>query len=360
MTATVTRRTMLASGAGLTMAGTRIAGASEPDRHVWRMITSWPRNLPGPGITAQRLADRITTMSAGRLTIQVYGAGELVPALGVLDGVQQGVAEIGHTASFFWTGKMPAAAFFTTVPFGLTPEEHMAWLEHGGGQALWDRLYAPFGVKPFAAGNSGMQMGGWFLREIRSLADLKGLKMRIPGLAGRVMARLGVTPVLIPPSEIFAALQSGAIDATEFLGPWSDRSAGFHHAARYYYWPGFHEPNGTGEAIVALSAWRRLPPDLQAIVENACRSENAFAVAETEWHNAEALEALVADGVLLRSWPTDVLKAARRESEAVLSEFAAQGGIDAEILQSYQAMRTRSHAWSRYSRQAFLTARHAT
>jgi TRAP-type mannitol/chloroaromatic compound transport system substrate-binding protein len=322
------------------------------------MVTSWPRNLPGPGVTAQRLADRILAMSGGRLEVQLFAASELVPALEVLDAVQGGTAEMAHTASFFWAGKMPAAQFFTSVPFGLLPLEHSAWIEHGGGQALWNELYAPFGVKPFMAGNTGTSMGGWFRKELKSLADLKGLRWRMPGLGGEMIRAMGAVPSLVPPPEIITSLQSGAIDATEFLGPWSDMAAGFYKAAPYYYWPGLHEPNGTGEAIVAAAAWQALPADLQAVVENACRAEAAYAVAEAEWQDQAALEALIAEhGVQLRRFPADIEAAAREAAESVLAAFDAMGGIEQRIYRSFRAMQARAIQWSRVSSQAFLEAR---
>ena len=198
------------------------------------------------------------TLSGGALDIAVYAAGEVVPAFEVLDAVGNGVADIGHTASFYWQGKMPAAAFFTTVPFGLTPSEHVAWIEAGGGQALWDELYAPFGVKPFMGGNTGVCMGGWFRRELKSLADLRGLKLRSLGLGGEVYRRLGATPQTTPPAEILISLQSGVIDGAEFVGPGTDIALGLYRVAPFYYYPGFNKPNGTGECIVALKAWNAL------------------------------------------------------------------------------------------------------
>lgn len=348
------RRAFLAGAAGAVAVP---AVARARDAVTWRMVTSWVRNLPGPGMTAQRLADRIGAMSGGRLTVELHAAGELVPALEVLDAVQGGTAEMAHTASFFWAGKMPAAQFFTSVPFGLLPLEHAAWIEHGGGQGLWDELYAPFGVKPFMAGNTGTSMGGWFRKEISSLADLQGLRFRIPGLGGEMMRRIGVNPTMVPPPEVLPALQSGAIDASEFLGPWSDLAAGFYKAAPFYYWPGLHEPNGTGEAVVALEAWEKLPADLKAVVENACRAEAAYAVAEAEWQDQAALDELVRLGAKLRRFPSDVEQAAREAAAQVLAEFDARGGIGQRIYRSYAAMQARAVSWSRHSSQAFLEAR---
>lgn len=354
---TTNRRKFLAGSATLAGAGVAAPAVVRAQTRTWRMVTSWPKNLPGPGTTAQFLADQISTMSNGRLTVTVHAAGELVPGLGVLDAVAGKVAQMGHTASFFWTGKMPASAFFTAVPFGLTPMEHIAWIEHGGGQDLWDQLYEPFRVKPLMAGNSGMQMGGWLKKEVKSLDDLKGLRFRIPGLGGAMMKKLGVVPVLMAPSEILPALQSGAIDGTEFLGPWSDRAAGFYKAASNYYWPGFHEPNGTGECLVNLKSWKKLPDDLKQVVENACRAANVLALSETEWRNAEALQALKAEGVNLRRWPDDVVRAAKEAAKEVILEFGKGSDIEQRIYLSYETMRARSRNWSQVGAEAYLTAR---
>jgi TRAP-type mannitol/chloroaromatic compound transport system substrate-binding protein len=214
-------------------------------------------------MSAERIAERVRVLSAGRIEITVHAAGEVVPAFEVLDAVAGDVADIGHTAAFYWQGKMPAATFFTTVPGGLTPGEHVAWVDAGGGQALWDELYAPFGVKPFMGGNTGVCMGGWFRREIRSLADLRGLKLRTLGLGGEVYRRLGATPQTTPPAEILVSLQSGVIDGAEFVGPGTDIALGLYRVAPLYYYPGFNKPNGTGECIVSLKTWNALAPQKQ-------------------------------------------------------------------------------------------------
>lgn len=324
----------------------------------WKMVTSWPKNLPGPGITAQRLCDRIGKMSGGRLNIRLFAAGELVPSLGVLDAVGSGTAQIGHSASFFWQGKMPASVFFTAIPFGLLPQEHITWIEQGGGQALWDELYEPFNVKPVMAGNTGVQMGGWFKREINSLEDLKGLTIRMPGLGGEVMRRLGATPVNLAPGDIFPSLQSGVVDATEFLGPWSDRAMGFQKIVKSYYAPGFHEPNGTGEALLNKTAFEGLPEDLQAIVLEACQAENARSLAESDWENAGSLQALQEeDGVTVKFYPQDVLAALKSTSVEVLEEFAAKDDLSGRIHESYSAALKRLAPWSNVSLRHFLAAR---
>jgi TRAP-type mannitol/chloroaromatic compound transport system substrate-binding protein len=324
----------------------------------WRMVTSWPRRLPGPGMSAERVADRVRALSGGRLDIAVYAAGEVVPAFEVLDAVGNGVAEIGHTAAFYWQGKMPAAAFFTTVPFGLTPGEHVAWIDAGGGQALWDELYAPFGVKPFMGGNTGVCMGGWFRREIASLTDLHGLKLRSLGLGGEVYRRLGATPQTTPPGEILTSLQSGVIDGAEFVGPGSDIALGLYRAAPFYYYPGFNKPNGTGECIVALKTWQALSPELQAIVAHACAAEANFALAEMEKLNADALAALTTQhGVKLSAFPADLIAAARKQADEVLGEVAGRNAISGKVHGSYRAFRERTAEWSRVSIEAVLRAR---
>jgi len=342
----------LAAGAGL--ASPAIANPVVE----WTMVTSWPRNLPGPGITARRIADQVGQASNGRMSIRLMAAGELVPALQVFDAVGAGTAELGHTASLFWAGKSPVAPLFTAAPFGLTPLEHIAWIDHGGGQALWDRLYQPFGLKPFMAGNSGFQMGGWYRREINGLDDLKGLKIRMPGLGGEVFRRLGATPVSLPPSEIVPALQAGTIDAAEFLGPWSDTALGFWQAADNYYWPGFHEPNGTAEGLVNLDAWSALPDDLKAVVAQVLAAENIRGLGEAEWQNAVYLNVLTAEkGVALKAYPQDVLVAAREAADQVFDDLAGKSAVAGEIIDNYRAARNQMQPWSKVSQAALLAAR---
>ncbi|AXS41253.1 TRAP transporter substrate-binding protein [Breoghania sp. L-A4] len=361
--AAISRRNVLLAGAtGVAAAGLAapaIAQSGDEQPVIeWKMVTSWPKNLPGPGVTAQRIADNIGLLSGGRMRVRLYAAGELVPALEVFDAVSSGTAQLGHSASFFWQGKMPAAAFFTAVPFGLTPLEHMMWIEQGGGQEVWDTLYAPFGVKPFMGGNTGFQMGGWFNKEINTLDDIEGLKIRMPGLGGEVMRKLGATPVSLPPSEILTALQTGVIDAAEFLGPWSDLAMGFHKATKLYYGPGFHEPNGTGEALVNGNAFEGLPEDLKAIVEHVFRAENALALSESEWMNAgQLLELTDTYGVTVKSYPDVVLKAARMAADEVLATFAEKDPASQAVYESFKAARERIAPWSKISQQAFLSAR---
>jgi TRAP-type mannitol/chloroaromatic compound transport system substrate-binding protein len=343
-----------AAAAGF-LAAPRIARAQV---QKWSMVTSWPRRLPGPGMSAERIAERIRSLSGGGLDIAVRAAGEVVPAFEVLDAVGNGVADMGHTASFYWQGKMPAAAFFTTVPFGLTPGEHVAWVEAGGGQGLWDELYAPFGVKPFMGGNTGVCMGGWFRREVKSVADLRGLKLRSLGLGGEVYRRLGVTPQTTPPAEILVSLQSGVIDGAEFVGPGTDIALGLYRVAPFYYYPGFNKPNGTGECIVSLKAWNSLPDDLKAAVAHACATEANYALAEMERLNAQALEVLVNEHkVKLAVFPEDLIAAARKQANDVLGELAGRSAMTGKVHASYAAFRERTAPWSRVSIESVLQAR---
>jgi TRAP-type mannitol/chloroaromatic compound transport system substrate-binding protein len=352
-----TRRRFVSAGLGI--AGAMAAPAiAQAQTRKWKMVTSWPKRLPGPGMSAERVAQRIRTLSGGRIDITVYAAGEVVPAFEVLDAVGNGVADLGHTAAFYWQGKMPAAAFFTTVPFGLTPSEHVAWVEAGGGQQIWDDLYAPFGVKPFMAGNTGVCMGGWFRRELKSLVDLRGLKLRSLGLGGEVYRRLGATPQTTPPAEILNSLQSGVIDGAEFVGPGSDIALGLYRVAPFYYYPGFNKPNGTGECIVSLKVWQTLDEELKAIVAHACAAEANYALAEMERLNTEALAALMTQhGVALRAFPPDVVVAAAKVADDVLGEVGARDVASRKVHDSYVAFRTSAAAWSRISIEAVLAAR---
>jgi TRAP-type mannitol/chloroaromatic compound transport system substrate-binding protein len=357
---TITRRRLARFGAAGIAGAIAAPALAQSGKLHWRMVTSWPKRLPGPGMSAERIAQRIGALSGGRLDISVSAAGEIVPAFEVLDAVGSGVAEMGHTAAFYWQGKEPAASFFTTVPFGLTPNEHVAWIDAGGGQALWDEIYAPFGVKPFMGGNTGVCMGGWFRREIKSSGDVRGLKIRSLGLGGEVYRRLGAIPQTTAPGEILVALQSGVLDAAEFVGPGSDFALGLYRFAPFYYGPGFNKPNGTGECIVSLKAWASLDAELQAIVAHACAAEAAFALAEMERLNFEALTLLAALSsvqVRLRTFPPDLIAAARTQASDVLGELAGKSANARKVYDAYVGFRGEIAAWSRISLQAVLEAR---
>jgi TRAP-type mannitol/chloroaromatic compound transport system substrate-binding protein len=328
----------------------------------WRMVTSWPKGLPGLGAGAERLAANITAMSGGRVAIKVYAAGELVPALECFGAVANGTAQLGHDAAYYHTGKSEGAPFFTAFPFGFTTNEMDAWVKYGNGQKLWDELYEPFGIRAFHAGSTGTQMLGWFRKEIRSVEDLKGLKFRAPGNQGRVLAKLGVTPVNLPGGEIFPALQSGAIDAAEWIGPYNDLALGFYQVCRYYYAPGYHEPGPNLQLMINEQAWRSLTPELQAIVRTAADAATRDMLAEYNARSGPALRALVNDhGVIVRPFPEDALMACGQKSNEVLNEIyaadASPNRIVRRIIEDFLAFRREIMPWTRIGEQAYLNAR---
>ncbi len=358
--------TGLAAGAGgaylLARESRKDAAVAAPavvrERHVWRMATAWPDRFPGLGTGAERLAQRITDMSEGRLSVRVLPAGT-IPPLQVFDAVSQGTVEMGHAAAYYWQGKSRAFNFFTGVPFGFTASEHSAWMHEGGGQALYDEGYARFGLKPFLAGNTGAQMGGWFRREVTSLDDFRGLKIRMPGLGGEVLRRAGAVAENLPGADLYPALSSGRIDAAEWVGPWNDLAFGFHKIAKFYYWPGFHEPGSAVEAFVNKARFDALPGDLQAIVASACRAETDAMLAEFNRRNAEALGVLVGQHeVQLRRFPDEVLAALAKASEQMLRELEDADDLTSRTYQSFRRFRDESLAWARLADRGYLDMRH--
>lgn len=349
-------------GTGLAACGRQETAPAGPapagQTYDWRMVTTWPPNFPGLGTGAARLAELIQRLSGGRIRVKVYGAGELIPAFEAFDAVSQGNAQLAHGAAYYWKGKTEAAQFFAAVPFGFNAQEMNGWLYHGGGLELWREVYAPFGVIPFPAGNTGVQMGGWFNREINSVADLQGLKIRIPGLGGEVMSRAGAAPVSLPGGEIFTALQTGAIDATEWVGPYNDLAFGLYQAARYYYYPGWHEPGSALECIVNRQAYEALPGDLQAIVAQACAAVNNDMLAEFTARNGAALDTLINEhGVELRAFPQPVLEHLQKLSLEVLEDMAARDPVAKKVYASYRKFRKHVTDWHAVSEQAYYNAR---
>ncbi|MDJ0907624.1 MAG: TRAP transporter substrate-binding protein [Woeseiaceae bacterium] len=353
----------LAAAAGLAACSSESADceggtAGSAETFEWSMVTSWPPRYPGLGIATNNLADRIEAASGGRLKIRVYAAPELVPAFEVFDAVSRGTVEMGHGAGYYHRGKVDAAQFFTTIPFGLNYMEMNGWLYYGGGLELWRELYEPFNLVPFPCGNSGVQMGGWFNKEINSIEDLRGLKMRIPGLGGEVLRRAGGTPVTLPGSEIFTSLQTGAIDATEWVGPYNDVAFGLHNVARYYYYPGWHEPGPTLECIVNREAWDSLPDDLKALVDLATQAINCDMAAEYTHGNVNSLQQLVDDpDVELREFPEEVIEHLKGITDDVVAEMVENDPAVARIYESFNAFREKSVLNQRISEQAFLETR---
>ena len=302
----------------------------------WKMVTAWPKNAPGVGMNAQRLADRITALSEGRLTVKLFAAGELVPPFGGFDAVASGAAEMCHATPYYWQGKTKAVHYFTGVPFGLTAPEMMGWIYFGGGQALWDEVYDKFGLKGFYVGSSGVQSGGWFRNEIKSVADLKGLKFRIAGLGGDVFKKLGVVVTLTPPGEIFAAMQSGAVDAAEWVGPWNDLAFGLHRIAKFYYQPAFHEPGPALEIAVNKAKFQALPDDLQAIVRYAAAATAQDTTTDFTYHNIQAFRPLIDDyGIELRTFSDDIVKRLGSITMEVIGEIGQSDALTQKIHASF-------------------------
>ena len=338
----------------------QVPGGTEPAKvYQWRLVTTWPKNLPGLGTAPERMAEHIRRMSGGRLNIRVYGAGEVVPALEVFEAVSRGTVQMGHGAAYYWKGKVPVAQFFTAVPFGLTAQEMNGWMLHGGGLELWRELYNRYNLYPIPGGNTGVQMAGWFNREINSLDDMRGLKMRIPGLGGEVFEAIGGSAINLPGGEIFTSMQTGVIDATEWVGPYNDLAFGLHQVANYYYYPGWQEAGPTMEVIVNRDAWEQLPDDLQAIVESAALAVNADMLAEYTARNNSALRELVdVHGVELRRLPDDVLEAIRRVSYRKTEELAAgDDELIRRIYDSYRQYRDGVIAYHEISERAYINAR---
>ena len=349
-----------AAGAGSVAAAATIgAPAIAQERKEMVIVSSWGRDFPGLGISAQRLAERITAMSGGRITTQYFAAGERVGAFDVFDAVASGNAQAYVSAEYYWKGKNPAFGFFTSVPFGLTYTEQGAWIFQLGGQQLWDELSAGYGLKALPCGNTGVQMGGWFRKEINTVDDLKGLKMRIPGLGGDVMAKCGASPVSLPGGQIYENLVSGAIDATEWVGPWQDLAAGFYKVAKYYYWPGMHEPATLNEITVNKAKFDALPKDVQQIFAWGCGDEQSQLTAENDASNSGALEVLIKQhNVQLKKLPDEFIKAYGKAVAEVMKEMRDSGDeITKKTLDSYYKFQREQMAWTRIGLQEYLNAR---
>ena len=335
-----------------------VGDSASNERFEWKLVTTWPPNFPGLGTGVNTLVRYIEEMSAGRIRIRVYAGGELVPALEVFDAVSRGSAEMGHGAAYYWRGQSEAAQFFAAIPFGMTAHEMNGWLYHGGGLELWREVYEPFNLVPFPAGNTGVQMGGWFNKRIDSVEDLQGLKMRIPGIGGEALRLAGGTPVTLPGGEIYTALQTGSIDATEWVGPYNDVAMGLHQAARYYYYPGWQEPGPTLEAIVNREAWNSLPEDLQRVVEVACQAANMDMISEYMARNAASLRQLEADpNVEILSFPPEVLQTLKTLTYQVVEDLAANDPLVARVWDSYRSFLQESERYQLISEHAFLETR---
>jgi len=314
--------------------------------YEWKMITAWPPHFPILGVGAEELAKNIETMSGGRIKIRVYGGGELVPPLETFDAVSQGVAELGHSASYYWAGKTSAAQFFTSLPFGMNTTQMNSWFYQGGGIELWNETYEPFNLTVFPCGNTGQQMGGWYNKEINSIDDLKGLKMRFPGIGGKVLNKAGGTAVLSAGSEIYTNLERGVIDATDWIGPYHDYMMGFQEIAKYYYYPSWAEPTGAVEFIINKSVYDSLPEDLKEIIQVACYSANSTMESKFTLKNSEYLKKIKDESdVELRRFPEDVIKNLKTYSEQVIQEIIEGDEQSKKVYASYKKFFDKTKPW---------------
>ena len=311
----------------------------------WRLASSFPQSLETIYGSADVLAERVSAMTDGAFRIRCYQAGELVPALQVMDAVQKGSAEVGQTGGYYYTGKSPSLAFDTCVPFGLTSRQQSAWLMEAGGLELMRKVYADFGIINFPCGNTGAQMGGWFRQPVESLADLRGLRMRIPGLGGKVMDRLGASVQVLGGADIYPALERGAIDATEWVGPADDEKLGFYRVAKNYYYPGWWEPGPSLSFLVARKAWDELPSEYQQIFTTATQQAAATMQERYDALNPPALVRLLDQGVKLRAFSNSIMVGAREASESLLDDEAAQDADYRKILEHWRKFRKGAFRW---------------
>ncbi|MGE0174918.1 MAG: TRAP transporter substrate-binding protein [Oligoflexales bacterium] len=349
-------QSMAAVAAGTTLFSKNLI--AKPAKFRMRLVMVVNKTLPiwGPGVVS--FAEKARIATDGALDIKVYGAGELVPALGTFDAVKAGQVEMAHSDAYYWQGKIPAAPFFTSVPFGLNSEGMRSWINFGGGQELWDELYAPHGVRAFPAGNTGIQMGGWFNKKIETPADFKGLKMRIAGLGGQVLEKLGAKPMLVAGGEIYTNLATGVIDAAEWVGPYHDHVMGFHKAAKFYYYPGWHEPGPVHELMINEQAWQKLPADIQQVVKSLAAELDRNIYAEWKARDSEYLKKIVDEGkVKLLKFPDPVLKALRAQADIVKAEVAATSPLAKKIYTSFTEFQKIFEAHEKITSEAYDEAR---
>lgn len=343
------------TAAAATLAGAPAVHAAK--RLRWKLVTSWPPNFPILQTGTERFAKRVEEMSGGRLSIRVYAGGELVPPLEVFDAVSAGTVQMGNGASYYWAGKAPEAQFFTSVPFGFTAQQMNAWLYHGGGLELWNKVYERFNLAVVPLLNTGVQMGLWMKKEIRSIDDFKGMKIRVPGLGGKVMAKAGVNVVLMPAGELYTALERGVIDAVDWVGPYHDMTLGFQRAAKYYYHPGWREPGSVAELMINRRAWEGLPGGLRAIVRAAAAENNVSSLSEFMVRNGAALEELTGKyGVKVTEYPAGVIKKFHELTNVTLEELAASNGRAQEVYDSFRKFSARVEPWTRMSEGAYMAA----
>ncbi len=353
------RRQFVTTGAAGLAAASLASPAIAQGKRQWKMVTAWPKNLPGPGVAAQRLADRITTLSGGRIEVKLFAAGELVPGRGVFDAVSEGTAELYHAVPAYWGSKSKGILLFGSQPFGLRADEQVGWLQHGGGQALYDEMYGRFGLVPFLCGNSGPQWQGWFRNEINSPEDLKGLKFRTTGLASEMCSKLGMAVQAMGGRDMFQALQTGALDAGEFIGPWTDSALGFYQVAKNYYWPGVGEPSSAEECAINATAYGELPDDLKQAVGFACESLYNPVWTEYTTKHALSLKKLVEEqDVKVKMLPASVIEAMGKAAAEVVDDLRQNDDdLVRRITESFVAYRSSVGAYMTYADNGQMNAR---
>ncbi len=356
------RRKFIATSGLAGLAGI-LHAASPPAVHAqkrvrWKMVTTWGPKAPGVAEGAALVARRVKELTEGKFQIKIFGAGQLVPALGIFDAVTKGTAECGHSAAYYWAGRVPAAQFFAAVPWGMNAQQVNAWLTNGNGQKLWDETYKPFGIFALPAGNTGVQMGGWLKKEITSVSQFKGLKMRIPGLGGKAIARLGANVILLPGVEVFTALERGTIDGTEWIGPFHDKLKGLHQAAKFYYYPGWHEPGTVLEFPVNIKAYEKLPKDYKIALHVASAEANTWTLGRFDSANGAALHELTTKhGVKLRRWSDELLKGFFKASQEVFADLSAKDKMSAKVLADYRKFQKDVDRNAKIGEAAYLAAR---
>jgi TRAP-type mannitol/chloroaromatic compound transport system substrate-binding protein len=355
------RRSFIRS-AGVLGAGAATATLAAPaiaqERTEWSMVTTWPTGFPGLGVGAARFAERVNQMSEGRLTIRVYGAGELVPPFESFDAVNRGTAQIMHATPYYWQGNHPALNFFTSAPYTMLALEHDAWMHYGGGQELMDEVYDQFGLKAWNSGNTGTQMAGWFPHAINSVEDVRGLSFRTAGLGGEVWRQVGMNVQTMPAGEIFPSLQSGALDAAEWVGPWNDLALGLHRVRSHYYYPSIIEPSAATEVTVNKSAYEQLPADLQLIIEVAAQAENNLMTADFNANNQQALDSLITEhNVTVEQFPDEVIEALAKASAEVVADIAGRDELSGRVVDSMVQFRENAVRWTSTGEMAFAATR---
>lgn len=347
-----------AGAAGAVAASAFPAPAISQGMKEMKFVTSFPKDFPGLGTSANRVTKRINEATQGRVHVKLFNAGELVPAFGVFDAVSQGNAEMYFSAEYYFPSKSQAFNFFTAVPYGMTPAEQYAWILYGGGQQLWDDLHAQFGMKPFIGPSTGTQMGGWLNKQITKLDDYKGIKFRMPGLGGEVLRALGVAVVNLPGGEIFPALQSGAIDGSEWVGPWHDLAFGFYKVVKHYHYPGFHEPGTMGSWAINKKFWESLSKEDQTIIESILQAEVFLQTAEYDGASPGALDKLVNEhGVQLHKFPDSLLTELGKVSGEVVDEVGNTDATTKKVWDSYRTFRKTAISWSKIGLQGYMNAR---